>query len=99
MANERRGGRRTGKRGMRERDDEGRVGGQGAGLRLRCVLVWPKGVEGRISGRATPWEGGEGWSSGADGGTPPVPERVAAVVREEEEGELDSLGAARLPKQ
>jgi len=87
---------RAGKRGMRERDDEGRAGGQGAGLRLRCVLVWPKGVEGRISGRATPWEDGEGWSSGADGGTPP--ERVAAVVRDGK-GELDNLGAARLPKQ
>jgi len=45
-----------------------------------------------------PREDGEGWSSGADGGTPPVPERVAAVVRDGK-GELDNLGAARLPKQ
>lgn len=37
---------------------------QGAGLRLRCVLVWPKGVEGRISGWSTPHGRFVGWSSG-----------------------------------
>lgn len=57
-------------------------GEQGAGLRLRCVLVWPKGMEGRISGWSTP----EGWSGGwRDPGTAGKG--------------VDSLGAARLPKQ
>lgn len=64
----------------------GRGGGRGVGLRLRCVLVWPKGVEGRISGWATPWED-EGWPSGGwwDSGSAGKG--------------VDSLGAARLPKQ
>lgn len=80
-------------RRIRERERESaraneteRAGEQGAGLRLRCVLVWPKGVEGRISGWATPWED-EGWPSGGwwDSGSAGKG--------------VDSLEAARLPKQ
>lgn len=86
--------RAAGRGGKRDREDGESAnetertggGGRGVGLRLRCVLVWPKGVEGRISGWATPWED-EGWPSGGwwDSGSAGKG--------------VDSLGAARLPKQ
>lgn len=65
---ERAKGRKMGGETERESANETeRAGGKGAGLRLWCVLVWPKGVEGRISGWATPMGGRRvvvGWMVG-----------------------------------
>ncbi|KAI4475610.1 hypothetical protein M0804_014194 [Polistes exclamans] len=55
---------------------------------VQVARVWPKGVEGRISGWAT-LGGGGGWR---DHGTEVDEEEV-------EGGRVDSLEAARLPKQ
>ncbi|KAL2725188.1 hypothetical protein V1478_007861 [Vespula squamosa] len=69
---------------------------------VQVARVWPKGVEGRISGWATLGGGGGSGSGGSGSGGGGGGWRGTTALRRmevREGGRVDSLEAARLPKQ